>query len=761
MNKNIIKRTVLSIGACAMLTACGVGGGGGGGSSTPPASTTLEGTFTDSAVDGLTYIINGVSKTTSNGGKYQYKSGDSVTFKLGNLTLGTVTGKATVTPLDMFEGNVTIFDTRVINMGRILQTYDSDNNPDNGITLEAQIANNSVTDVNWSDETSVTNFNTNMPTPKGLRTKAQSLSHLKQHIPNSNDPLMKYQWYLDASNAIAMNSSGVVPQGNDLNISDVWDLYTGENNGSAIKIQVVDNGVDTRHEDLINNIDTVNAYSFNTSDNNVLPTSLSTDSHAHGTKCAGIAAAEGWNGKGIRGVAPNAKIVPFKLKTQVDQMGESFVINEEVIDKAWVTNPDANNIHVSSNSWGTCFDQAEYFETVLSTGTSTLRDGKGRVYVVTSGNDRKNGCRTAGGETSANGSRMKNNSHVVTVAALNHKDEYAYYSQGGANVLVSAYGGTLDSAGPSLATTTTKESNSAKPFTEDTVGNYTTFQGTSAAAPIVSGAIALTLEACPTLSYRDIQYIIAKTSKKVDATNKRQVAKQCDTLSGCSSESDYSHYNIYRKSSGEMVFNNGAEVININTSSRRVTSGEPTVFEEFKVIDGMYQRGYRTQSNANVNLWQTNGAGLDFNPNYGFGKIDVGAMINMCKNGYTPLGTEQTFTSNVINITDGTGVGYNITSTNIISVPNNFKARWVGVDVNWTNTIKNDDTEIVLTSPSGTKLLIDPFNDNFSTDTNRTISYGAYGYMDESVTGDWNLTIKGAGNTYDNDTTVKLTIKGY
>jgi len=43
--------------------------------------------------------------------------------------------------------------------------------------------------------------------------------------------------------------------------------------------------------------------------------------------------------------------------------------------------------------------------------------------------------------------------------------------------------------------------------------------GTSAAAPTVSGCIALVLEACSDLTYRDIKYIIAKTSTKVDTQN--------------------------------------------------------------------------------------------------------------------------------------------------------------------------------------------------------------------------------------------------
>jgi len=43
--------------------------------------------------------------------------------------------------------------------------------------------------------------------------------------------------------------------------------------------------------------------------------------------------------------------------------------------------------------------------------------------------------------------------------------------------------------------------------------------GTSAAAPMVSGIIALINEACPNLTYRDVKYLIAKNAKKIDLNN--------------------------------------------------------------------------------------------------------------------------------------------------------------------------------------------------------------------------------------------------
>ena len=41
----------------------------------------------------------------------------------------------------------------------------------------------------------------------------------------------------------------------------------------------------------------------------------------------------------------------------------------------------------------------------------------------------------------------------------------------------------------------------------------TTFQGTSAAAPLAAGAFALVLEANPDLTYRDVMHLIARTSR--------------------------------------------------------------------------------------------------------------------------------------------------------------------------------------------------------------------------------------------------------
>ena len=776
-----IKNLTLSLTTILLLTACGGGGGSSSpsGSTPPPANTSNEGTYTDSPVDGITYVINSINKLTSNGGKFTYQTGDSITFKLGNLELGTVIGKEVITPLDMFDDeNITIFDNRVINMAKLLQSYDSDGNPENGITLSDNIKelNTSLT-IDWSNENNITNLSSTIDNGKVLRTRVATLNHLKAHIPNANDPLLKYQWYIK-NNGLVMNSSGVVPiVGNDLNITSLWENYTGLNNGNPIKVQVVDVGVDMQHNDLKANIDFTNAYSFDSSDNNATPNDITSDGEAHGTKVSGIIGAVGWNGIGIRGIAPNSKIIPFKLKTQVDQQGQQIIINQEVLDKAWVTSPDSDNIAISSNSWGGCYDQDSMFETVLSSGSArALRNSKGRIYTVSSGNDRKNGCRVAGEITTANSSRMKNNAYVVTVAALNDKDKYAFYSQGGANVLVSAYGGGIATIEPTIITTTSKETNPNNALTDITNEYSDSFNGTSASTPMVAGGIALVLEACPTLTYQDVQYLISKTSIKIDADDKEQQVMICNNSNDCNlsnSGENIIFTPVFKNSRNELVFDSGMlSSIKIDDANRVYDLNVSSMTQnQFLLLPGKksnHLKSYDSGTNHHTtprefinelintiddsNMWFNNAAGLHFNENYGFGKLNISGMISMCTNNYTLLANEQNFDSGTVNINeDSTSSGL----SKIVHVNENFKSRWLGVtyDGNMPNSIY---TKIEITSPLGTKVRLDRLGDSYG-DLNTTLKYGAYAFMDENVNGDWNITV--TGNT--NWRSLQLEIKGY
>jgi hypothetical protein len=124
----------LSVLVAGLLLA-GCGGGGGGDSGT----STSTGVFSDAPVAGLSYTTSsGLSGTTDGQGHYNYHAGDTVTFKLGGITLGTLTAGALLTPDDVAAKAPLAVRANVLsNLLVFLQSLDSDGDPSNGITIPA------------------------------------------------------------------------------------------------------------------------------------------------------------------------------------------------------------------------------------------------------------------------------------------------------------------------------------------------------------------------------------------------------------------------------------------------------------------------------------------------------------------------------------------------------------------------------------------------------------------------------------------------
>ncbi|MEO5365713.1 MAG: hypothetical protein H7831_05060 [Magnetococcus sp. WYHC-3] len=109
--------TLLGLASVLALSACG--GGGGDSSST----TTLSGQFVDAPVVGLNYVAGNISGQTDATGNFTYENGTNITFRIGNITLGTARAKALMTPMDLVA-NGTARDIPVVNMVRLLQSLD-------------------------------------------------------------------------------------------------------------------------------------------------------------------------------------------------------------------------------------------------------------------------------------------------------------------------------------------------------------------------------------------------------------------------------------------------------------------------------------------------------------------------------------------------------------------------------------------------------------------------------------------------------------
>ena len=168
---------------------------------------------------------------------------------------------------------------------------------------------------------------------------------------------------------------------------------------------------------------------------------------------------------------------------------------------------NAASFDVTNNSWG--WDAALYVNKAQPTWTTFFgnldaaadqgRHGLGTVQVVAGGN-----ARASGGDT--NLSNFTNDHRLITVGAVTSEGQVAAYSNPGAALLVSA-----PSSGGARAITTTDLAGAAGYSAGDVTDS---FGGTSAAAPQVTGTVALMLQANPNLGWRDVKTILAYSAEQ-------------------------------------------------------------------------------------------------------------------------------------------------------------------------------------------------------------------------------------------------------
>jgi proprotein convertase subtilisin/kexin type 2 len=306
-----------------------------------------------------------------------------------------------------------------------------------------------------------------------------------------DDPLFAQQWHLKNTGQV----NGLI--GEDLNVSAAWD----SSRGAGVRVAVVDNSLETVHNDLIDNVVPRESHSYRAEQDGYSDPLPCYASETHGTSVAGLIAARSGNAAGGVGVAPMAKLVGYNaLATNTDA------------DLADALVRDLNKNSVYSSSWGSSDDGllhpvSSLHELALNTGLRTGRGGLGALYVFAAGNG---GCFRTGGDGTICESDNTNFDGYLTqlgaivVGAVDRSGRAPRYAEPGANLLVSAPGG--DS---SLGMTTTAIRN----------GYTQSFVGSSAATPMVSGVIALMLSVNPALSWRDVRIILASTARRNDPTH--------------------------------------------------------------------------------------------------------------------------------------------------------------------------------------------------------------------------------------------------
>jgi len=298
-------------------------------------------------------------------------------------------------------------------------------------------------------------------------------------IPTYFGGLYEEQWYMEKNtefytkNKIDENAH-IHPDTNS------YKTYQGR----GVKVAIIDDGFDVNHPEIQDNII---AASFVRGNGTVsrgkewVTHTLSSD--FHGSAVAGIIASKD-DGIGIRGIAPQSNLILIKMAPSLSDSA-TIKLFQEAVDYG------ADIINCSWGSGNVSHTVREYINTISNSG----RGGKGTVVVFASGNDDINiGNDEAGIE------------NVIGVGATDGDNLRAPYSNYGELLDIVAPGGYLDS----IATIDPLGTNGVS---QDEYNRYNqrvenedvSFIGTSASAPIVSGAIALLLEKNPNLTRLEIQ----------------------------------------------------------------------------------------------------------------------------------------------------------------------------------------------------------------------------------------------------------------
>jgi subtilisin family serine protease len=273
-----------------------------------------------------------------------------------------------------------------------------------------------------------------------------------------------------------------------------WGISTGS---SSIKIAIIDTGVNLSHPDLVGNLLTGyngDQNATNTPGSPTNPTN-SNDDFAHGTKCAGVAAAVANNNRGIAGVAYNCKIIPVTVCTSLSLINSHF---ERGIDLA-----AQNGADVLSISLGSSADNG--VTSAINAAVNSGRNNRGCVVVVCAHNNNNNDPTQwfvrypanlsnviAVGATTANGQRRSNSRYGSELDVMAPGDDiYTTWMSGSQ---MSNYNLVIDNGGGDIY--------------------YTAFNSTSAACPHVAGVAALILSYNPNLWQSQVRNMIESTCSK-------------------------------------------------------------------------------------------------------------------------------------------------------------------------------------------------------------------------------------------------------
>lgn len=313
-----------------------------------------------------------------------------------------------------------------------------------------------------------------------------------------NDPHFTDEWGL--MNDFSSLTSGATPA--DIGATRAWDITTGSDD---LVVAVIDTGIDIFHEDLAANIwtnpgeiagnnfdddgdgfkDDIHGWNFRDDTKEVF---VNAGEDLHATHVAGTIGAVSDNGIGVAGVAWHVKIM--SLKFLGGSKGSGSTANAiKAIDYAIFQKNHGVNLRVINASWGGPGASQALRDKIREAGDN------GIVFVCSAGNDRIDNDGPTPDYPAAFASSLSN---VISVAAINDRDQLALFSNYGHN------GTTVAAPGDSIWST----------FPNN---GYGQLSGTSMASPHVTGVVALLLANQPQLTPEQVKQRIIATAEPTDA----------------------------------------------------------------------------------------------------------------------------------------------------------------------------------------------------------------------------------------------------
>ena len=288
--------------------------------------------------------------------------------------------------------------------------------------------------------------------------------------------------------------------------------------GSGVGVAVIDSGVTSWHDDLTDSAGAQRVLQFVDFVNGAV---TPYDDYGHGTHVAGIVAGNGFDSGGARsGIAPGADLIVLKT---LDASGSGNVSDVIAALDYVVANRDAFNIRVVNLS--VAAGVYESYNTDPLTLAAKRAVEAGIVVVTAAGNRGRSvdGLDAYGGITAPG-----NAPWVLTVGASSHMgttdrtdDAMAAFSSRGPTPI--EYAAKPDIVAPGVGIESLSDPTSALYATKSsfllsgTVPTaylpYLSLSGTSMAAPVVSGTVALMLQANPTLTPNQVKAILQYTAQ--------------------------------------------------------------------------------------------------------------------------------------------------------------------------------------------------------------------------------------------------------